>query len=268
MKATAEKEVPKIMDIDASLPQQENERVAGLQCPPRVTAAYKEISGYTLVKKALLPIPLTRKGGYWRLCCCIAALQLCPCKLWASASTPCRAWVSLTGAILPSVKSDAVILFRMWPLCTCWWLSFLLAKCKFFSFCRVLLFSMKLKEVYGSGGKAAVWWSLISMILPSGNQNSSIDKAAIFSPLPNDGGSCSPPGEHQETPEKEHCMWRKSKYSCTSVSIVVSSSTQWAINWHSLSPGINLHMFKWIWQVLTLKIAPRHLYLCKHTHLC
>lgn len=141
-------------------------------------------------------------------------------------------------------------------------------KCKFFSFCQVLLFSMKLKEVYGSGGKAAVWWSPISMILPSGNQNSSIDKAAISSPLTNDGGSCSPPGEHQETPEKEHCMWRKSKYSCTSVSIVVSSSTQWAINWHSLSPGINLHIFKWIWQVLTLKIAPRHLYLCKHTHLC
>lgn len=79
MKATAEKEVPKIMDIDASLPQQENERVAGLQCPPRVTAAYKEISGYTLVKKALLAIPLTRRGGLLALVllhCCFATLSL------------------------------------------------------------------------------------------------------------------------------------------------------------------------------------------------
>lgn len=41
MKAVAKEEVSGIMDADASLPHQENERAAGPQCssaPPRVTA--------------------------------------------------------------------------------------------------------------------------------------------------------------------------------------------------------------------------------------
>lgn len=73
MKATAEKDVPEITDIDASLSQQENESSMA-SATPKVTAAYKEKSGYTLVIKASLAIPLTGKRGSGT---CSIALLLC-----------------------------------------------------------------------------------------------------------------------------------------------------------------------------------------------
>lgn len=228
--------------------------------------------------------PFNKKGV---LCCCCIPVPLQPHLLTLQLQLealqdlpfPYQCNPALNEIRTQKSSSERGLSFQLLPgEHACKWLSFLLAQCKFFSvgisvWCCFAAWSWQ-GFVAQKGQKLCQ--VKLQMYDPTTCQSKSLCRLIYSAFSPHDDDGCTPSSKHWGTPKcSSPLCTERTKTSVISGAgkeyckeILLTNATHRAINWHSLTPCIHLHMFKWIRQVLMLKLAQSHLCLYKHTQLC